>query len=383
MMNYNFDKMIDRRGSGSVKWDEDARDVLPLWVADMDFETAPCVIEALRERVNHGVFGYTHVGENFYNALINWFERRHHWQIAREQILYTSSVVPAISATIKALCAPGDRVLVLTPVYNCFFSSIRNNDCIVEECQLVYGNGTYTIDFEDFERRLADPRVKLFLHCNPHNPAGRAWALDEQTRIAELCKKYGKYVVSDEIHCELLMPGNKFIPFATVPAVDRVRQISLISPSKAFNTAGLQIACIIADDEKVREKINRAININEVCDVNPFGVAGLIAAYNNGEDWLNALIKYLHENYLFLCEFFAKHFPQYSVCKLEATYLAWVDIRASGKSSQALVDFWRERARVRFAAGTLYGTAGEGFVRINLACPRERLKMALERLLKL
>ncbi|MCR5183098.1 MAG: pyridoxal phosphate-dependent aminotransferase [Opitutales bacterium] len=379
-MKYDFDKMIDRRGSGSCKWDEDPRDVIPLWIADMDFEAAPCIIEALRRRVEHGVFGYTHVGDDFYNALTNWFRRRHGWEIGREQVLYTPTVVPAVSATIKALCAPGDAVVVLTPVYNCFFSSIRNNGCRVEECPLVYGNGTYTIDFEDFERRLSDPGVKMFLHCNPHNPAGRVWTLEEQTRIAELCKKYGKYVVSDEIHCELVMPGCRHLPFATVPAVDRARLVSLVSSSKAFNTAGLQIACAVVPDAQVRAKINRAININEVCDVNPFGVLGLIAAYNGGEDWLEELISYVRDNYRFLCEFFKEHFPQFEVCKLEATYLAWVNIKSSGKTSQELTDFWRERARVRVAPGAIYGNAGEGFVRINLACPRERLKTALERL---
>ncbi len=381
-MNYNFDKLTVRRGTNSYKWDEaEDDDVIPMWVADMDFETAPCIVDALRRRVEHGIFGYTLVPESYYDAVINWFARRHQWQIEREWILYTSGVVPAISATIKALCSPGDKVIVQTPVYNCFFSSIRNNGCEIAENRLIRTGNSYEMDFDDLERKASDPRAKIMLLCNPHNPAGRVWTREELSRLNEVCVRNNVIVVSDEIHCELVMPGYKYTPFASVSESCLDNSITLCSPSKSFNTAGLQIANIISNNAETRRKIDRAININEVCDVNPFGVVALQAAYNEGEPWLTELNDYIYGNYQALCGFFASELPQLPVTKLEGTYLVWVDITATGMSSDELTARLLNEGKVLVNSGTMYGAvAGEGFVRLNIACPRERMMEGLRRI---
>lgn len=385
---FDFNELIPRRGTNSYKWDGAADErVLPLWVADMDFRTAPEIIDALRDRVEHGIFGYTRVPDTYYEAVTGWFARRHGWTIDREWIIYTSGVVPALSATIKALTRPGDRVLVQTPVYNCFFSSIRNNGCLVEENRLIYEDGTYSIDFDDLERKAADPRVTLMLLCNPHNPAGRVWTRDELVRIGDICLRHGVRVVADEIHCELVFRPHRYVPFASLAgdfgsraAEFMANTVTCVSPSKAFNIAGLQIANIIAADPDVRRKIDRAINDNEVCDVNPFGVEALIAAYNKGEAWLAALLEYLCGNYRFLKEFFAARMSQLTVTRLEGTYLVWVDCRRLGLTSETLCRRLLDEQQLWLNEGTMYGAAGEGFVRINIACPRSRLEEALERM---
>ena len=379
-----FDNLPDRRNSGSYKWDStELQHVITLWVADMDFRTAPVIIDALRRRVEHGVFGYVKVPDRYYEVLIDWMHRRHGLDFTREQVIYTSGVVPAISATIKALSSPEhDGVVVQTPVYNCFFSSIRNNRCRIVENPLLKldtGNGkfTYRIDFDDLECKLSDPRNSLLLLCNPHNPAGRCWSADELRRMGELCKKYGVTVVSDEIHCELVMPGYSFTPFAVASDAPCV---TLNSPSKAFNTAGLQIANIIAPDPSQRARIDRAINDNEVCDVNPFGVAGLIAAYTGGEQWLSELIDYLWGNYNYLCSRLHDELPWTSVTELEATYLPWVDVRALGMESEKIEEYLVENHRVWINAGEMYGK--DGFIRINIATSRAMLEEGLNRLIK-
>lgn len=385
---FDFNEQIPRRGTNSYKWDGAADErVLPLWVADMDFRTAPEIIDALRDRVEHGIFGYTRVPDTYYEAVTGWFARRHGWTIDREWIIYTSGVVPALSATIKALTRTGDKVLVQTPVYNCFFSSIRNNGCHVEENRLVYEDGTYSIDFDDLERKASDPRVTLMLLCNPHNPAGRVWTRDELVRIGDICLRNGVRVVADEIHCELVFRPHRYVPFASLAGDFGIRAaefmantVTCVSPSKAFNIAGLQIANIIAADPDVRRKIDRAINDNEVCDVNPFGVEALIAAYNKGEAWLAALLEYLCGNYRFLEEYFAARMPQLTVTRLEGTYLVWVDCRRLGLTSETLCRRLLDEQQLWLNEGTMYGVSGEGFVRINIACPRSRLEEALERM---
>lgn len=282
-MRYDFDEPVSRRGTDSFKWDSAANgDVLPMWVADMDFRTAPAIVEALRRRVEHGIFGYTRVPDTYYDSVVRWFARRHGWTIDRQWIIYTSGVVPAISAVIKALTVPGDKVLVQPPVYNCFFSSIRNNGCEIVPSPLVHRGDTYGIDYEDLERRAADPGVKAMLLCNPHNPVGRVWRREELLRIGEICIRHDVVVISDEIHCELVFPGHVYTPFASLSDEFLQHSVTCISPSKAFNIAGLQIANIVCADAGRRVRIDRAINDNEVCDVNPFGVIATQAAYDPG-----------------------------------------------------------------------------------------------------
>ncbi len=379
-MKYDFEKITQRRGTNSYKWDStDDKEVLPMWVADMDFPTAPCIINALEKRVEHGIFGYTRVPEEYYDAVISWFSRRHHWKPKREWFIYTSGVVPALSAVIKALTNVGDKVLTLTPVYNCFFSSIRNNGCELDSCALRYENNTFSIDYEDLERRAADPKTTLMLLCNPHNPSGRVWTREELRRIGDICIKNNVVVVTDEIHCELVHPGFTYTPFASVSEEFQKHSVTCVAPSKAFNIAGLQIANIIVENDKWRQRIDKAININEVCDVNPFGVIATIAAYNEGEEWLNQLLQYIHGNYLFFKDYCEEHLPQLPVAPLEGTYLAWMDCRSLGISSEELEEELMKEAKLWLNAGSMYGKEGEGFMRWNLACPRQLVKEGLER----
>lgn len=379
-MKYDFDKITQRRGTNSYKWDStDDKEVLPMWVADMDFPTAPCIINALKKRVEHGIFGYTRVPEEYYDAVISWFSRRHHWKPRREWFIYTSGVVPALSAVIKALTNVGDKVLTLTPVYNCFFSSIRNNGCELDSCALRYEDNTFSIDYEDLERRAADPKTTLMLLCNPHNPSGRVWTREELRRIGDICIKNNVVVVADEIHCELVHPGFTYTPFASVSEEFQKHSVTCVAPSKAFNIAGLQIANIIVENDKWRQRIDKAININEVCDVNPFGVIATIAAYNEGEEWLNQLLQYIHGNYLFFKDYCEEHLPQLPVAPLEGTYLAWMDCRSLGIPSEELEEELMKEAKLWLNAGSMYGKEGEGFMRWNLACPQQLVKEGLER----
>ena len=379
-MKYDFDKITQRRGTNSYKWDStDDKEVLPMWVADMDFPTAPCIINALEKRVEHGIFGYTRVPEEYYDAVISWFSRRHHWKPKREWFIYTSGVVPALSAVIKALTNVGDKVLTLTPVYNCFFSSIRNNGCELDSCALRYEDNTFSIDYEDLERRAADPKTTLMLLCNPHNPSGRVWTREELRRIGDICIRNNVVVVADEIHCELVHPGFTYTPFASVSEEFQKHSVTCVAPSKAFNIAGLQIANIIVENDKWRQRIDKAININEVCDVNPFGVIATIAAYNEGEEWLNQLLQYIHGNYLFFKDYCEEHLPQLPVAPLEGTYLAWMDCRSLGIPSEELEEELMKEAKLWLNAGSMYGKEGEGFMRWNLACPRQLVKEGLER----
>ena len=382
MEKFDFDKLTARRGSNCYKWDEAANDeVIPLWVADMDFEVAPAIKEALRKRVEHGVFGYTMVPDSYYDAIINWFDNRHGWQINRDWILYTTAVVPALSCALKALTLPGEKVLVQTPVYNCFFSSIVNSGCLVEENRLVRDGNSYSIDFEDFEKKCKDEKVTVFVLCNPHNPAGRVWTADEMAKMNEICRRNGVKVIADEIHCEIVMPGYKYIPFASVSDDCLANSVTLLSPTKGFNIAGLQIANIVCSDEIVRKRINRAININEVCDVNPFGVVALQAAYNESADWLDQMNAYVYDNYIELKSFCHEYLPKLEVLRLEGTYLAWVDVNALEFTTDELTQFLADKANVMVNSGTMYGQkAGQGYIRINLACPRQRLREALNRI---
>ena len=385
-MEYDFSKPTERRGTNSYKWDSAPEaDIIPLWVADMDFETFPGITEALQRRVAHGIFGYTRVPEAYYEAVCRWFGKRHGWHINREDIIYTSGVVPAVSAVIKALTLPGDQVIVQGPVYNCFFSSIRNNGCEMVSNSLIYNKEElrYEIDFDDLERKLAHERARLMLICNPHNPGGRVWTRDELTRVAELCRKYGVRVVSDEIHCELTLYDNQYVPFGSLPDELSRGSITCCSPSKAFNTAGLQIANIVCRDAEVRNRIDRAININEVCDVNPFGVIALQAAYSDeGYEWLTQLRAYISANYDLLMERFARELPKCKVMRMEGTYLAWIDCSELHISSDEIEEMLMHENKVWVNAGSMYGAEGAAFIRVNMACTSELLNEGITRIVE-
>ena len=377
-MEYPFDELIERRDTGCVKWDEmsDAN-IIPLWVADMDFAVAPAIQEAVRKRAAHPVFGYTYVQDDYYEAVISWFLRRHHWTIQREWILYTTGVVPAMSCAVKALTMPGEKVLILSPDYNCFFSSIRNNGCEVAESILRREGNSFVVDWNDFEAKCVDEKTTVFLLCNPHNPTGRVWTRKELERMRDICHQHHVRIVSDEIHCELIIPGYQFCPMGTVDP----DAIILNSPSKSFNIAGLMMANIICQDAATRRRINRAININEVCDVNPFAPIAVKAAYNESEEWIDELNQYLWQNYQTLDLFFSEELPQCKVCKLEGTYLVWIDVSALGIPVEQLCERLLNKGKVWVNPGTMYGTeSGKGYIRINLACPRNRLIEGLKRI---
>lgn len=378
-MTYDFDKIINRRGTLSYKWDSVADGVLPMWVADMDFQTCPAIIEALHKRIDNGCFGYTLVPDEYYDAVVGWFEKRHGWHIDKEKMIYTSGVVPALSAIIKALAEKGDKVIIQTPVYNCFFSSIRNNGCEILPNPLLKKGDTYEMDFDDLERKTADPKAKLLILCNPHNPAGRVWTRDELTRLGEICRKNEVTVISDEIHCEFVFKGYRYTPFASISEECAATSVVCISPSKAFNIAGLQIANIVAPDEDMRARIDKAINVNEVCDVNPFGVIATIEAYTKGAEWIDQLVEYIHGNYEYMKEYCARHFPAFPIARLEGTYLVWMDCSSLGLTSELLEQQIEDEVKLRLNAGSMYGRDGEGYLRWNLACPRAVLADGLDR----
>ena len=383
-MTYNFDKLTRRDGTNCFKWDIDDKDdhIIPLWVADMDFEADPKIVDALHKRVDHAIFGYTKVPTSFYDAIRNWYSRRYNWQIQNDWILYTTGVVPAVSSIIKAISGGKPcGVLAQTPAYNHFFSSINNNGCHLVENKLVQVGDSYNIDFEDFERKAALPDTKIFILCSPHNPVGRIWTVDELRKMADICRRHDVKIIADEIHSGIIMPGNSFTPFGNIGAEYQEDAVVTASCTKNFNIAGLGISYIIAKNEKLRAAIDRALNINEVCDVNPFGVIALQVAFNECEDWLSEMCKYVYGNYEALVDFFARRVPGWKATRLQATYLAWVDCRASGLSSEDLGRKLLSDAKVRVSSGDIYGEP-DGFIRINLACPRARLLEALERIAK-
>lgn len=381
MDRFDFDHTPNRRGTSCVKWDEEPYpDVIPLWVADMDFKAAPVIIEALERRVAHGVFGYAFPDTAYYAAINEWFSRRHGIAVRQEDVIAVPGIVPAVSAIIRGLAPAGSAVIIQTPVYNCFFSSIRNNGCEIADAPLVRrhlpdGTFTYRMDFDALERQASRPEATLMLLCNPHNPEGRLWTRSELERVSDICTRHGVTIVSDEIHCELTAPGTGYVPMATI----NPDTVYCVSPSKAFNTAGLHIGNIICGDPEKRARIDRAVNINEVCDVNPFGIEGLKAAYTErGAEWLDACRDYLWGNYDLLRREFALHLPQCPVSLLEATYLVWVDVTALTDNAARLVRRLVEEARVHVNGGDMYGD--NRYIRINLACPRERLEEGLKRI---
>ena len=387
-MNYNFDEEIERRGSQSVKWDLFSKEALPMWVADMDFKAAPPIIDALQKRLDHGVFGYELVPQKYYDTISSWFAKRHGWDwIRKENIIPTTGVIPAYSACIKAFSRTGDMVIVQPPCYNAFFPAIRNNGCLESHNALVYKDGTYSIDFDDLEKKAADPRTSVMLLCNPHNPAGRVWTREELLRVGEICLKNHVFVISDEIHCEITYPGHDYTPFGTLPDEIVRNSATCCSPTKPFNIAGIQIANIIAKDPEVVRRVDRAINDNECCDVNVFGVAALIAAYGESGEWLDEMLSYVYENYLTLKDFISKELPKAKVLPLEGTYLPWLDLSAYRKEGEPLEGFsarlnkhLEEKAKLILSCGTIYGPEAEGFQRINIAAPRKRVLEGLRRL---
>ena len=385
-MNYDFDSLVTRRGTDCVKWDEaSSPDILPMWVADMDFQTAPCVAEAVQRRAAHPVYGYSLVPDSFYAAIRWWNRTRHGWDFPREWIQYTSGVVPAVSAIIQGLCRQGEPVLTFTPAYNCFFSSIRNSHCPLVDFPLTWDAAaeTHSVDFAAFEQALHDKGVRLFLLCNPHNPSGRVWTEQELRKMAEICKRNNVIVLSDEIHCEFVNPqlGRPFVPFGRIAAEVGCRWVVANAPNKAFNTAGLQMAYIVTPDASFRQQIDRAINDNEVCDVNVFSFVALQAAYSpEGAAWLDELVSYIFDGYRLFRQQLKSSLPALPLAHLEGTYLAWLDVRSLGIPSEDIAARLCNDYHVWLAAGDTYGRPG--FLRINLATQHTRVIEGARRIIR-
>lgn len=381
-MKYNFDEAVPRSGTDSIKWDQAPfGEVLPMWIADMDFKSPPPILDALQKRLDHGIFGYTAIPEAFYTAITRWWKKRFDFNVEREWLVPVSGVIPALSAVIQTLSEAGDMVIIQPPVYNHFYSSIANNGRIAVENNLLYQHGSYNIDFEDLARKAADARVKLLIISNPHNPVGRVWNKEDLKRIGDICLEHNVVVISDEIHADLVFDGYTHIPFASLGEKYSLNSVTLSSPTKSFNLAGLQVGYFFTQNGQFRNAVHSSFKLMGIESLNLFGITALIAAYEESEQWLDALKEYLYENYVFLNEFLALNLPQIKVSPLEATYLVWLDCKALGKTAAELADALLTEQRLWINPGTMYGAAGEGFIRINIAAPRSSIKMGLEKLL--
>ena len=378
-MSYDFDTPVDRRNTYSLKWDVKENE-LPMWVADMDFQTAPEVREAIQNRAAHGVFGYSIVPEEWYQAYIQWWESRHGFRMDAEWLIFCTGVVPAISSIVRKLTTPAEKVLVLTPVYNIFFNSILNNGRQVLESRLRYDGEAYSIDYADLEAKLADPQTSMLIFCNPHNPVGKIWSAEDLRKVGELCRKHHVVVVSDEIHCDLTEPGMGYVPFASVSEDCRNNSIICIAPTKAFNLAGMQTAAVCVPDPVLRHKVWRGLNTDEVAEPNAFAIQAAVAAFTRGGEWLDELRSYLHENKVWTTQYIQKEIPQLKVVASQATYLMWLDCTALGISGDDLARFIIQDCKVAVSRGDGFGAEGKNFIRLNIGCPRATLKLGLDRI---
>ena len=378
-MPYNFDEPVNRRNTHSLKWDVKEQE-LPMWVADMDFQTAPEIQEAIRERAAHGVFGYSIVPEEWYQAYMGWWEKRHHFSMEKEWLVFCTGVVPAISSMVRKLTTAGENVLVQTPVYNIFFNSIVNNGRNIVESPLRYDGNTYQMDFEDLERKFSDPQTTLMILCNPHNPVGRIWSREELEQVGKLCRKYHVTVISDEIHCDLTSPGQEYIPFASVSENCKNTSITCMALTKAFNLAGLQTAAVAVPNPNLRHKVWRGLNTDEVAEPNSFAVEAAVAAFTKGEAWLDALRAYIQENKNYVENFLKKELPQIRPVPSQATYLLWLDCREMQGCATEFTQYLREHTGLYLSEGRQYGESGSSFIRMNIACPRSRVEDGMKRL---
>lgn len=362
-----------------MKWDVSENE-LPMWVADMDFETAPEVKEAIRKRAQHGAFGYTIVPKEWYQAIQNWWQKRYHFQMNKEWMIFCTGVVPAISSIVRKMTTAAEKIVLLTPVYNIFFNSVVNNGRYVEECPLTYADGRYSIDFPLLERKLSDPQTTMLIFCNPHNPVGKIWSSEEIKKVGELCERYHVLVVSDEIHCDLTEPGSSYIPFASVSDTCRENSITCIAPTKSFNLAGLQTAAVVVPNENLRHKVWRGLNTDEVAEPNVFAMTAAITAWTQGGVWLDELRDYLFQNRRAAAEYLQNHIPDAVLVPSGATYLLWIDCRSITENVEELAEYIRQETGLYLCDGVEYGKAGEGFLRMNIACTRETMMQGLYRL---
>ena len=384
-MKYNFDQIIDRKGTACIKYDAAAEfgkpeGVIPLWVADMDFRVAEPILDALKKKTEFGILGYDRPSTTYFDAVQGWFTRRFGWSPKKEWLVITSGVVPAINIAVKALTNEGDAIIIQTPVYYPFTNAIKTNNRKLVENPLVLRDGHYEMDLDDFEKKVVDNNVKMFIFCTPHNPVGRVWTLDELRAVAEICKKHNIIVVADEIHCDFTYGDNKHTMFIDACPEIAERVISCTAPSKTFNLAGLQTSNIWIPGEELRDKFNAELATIGFFGSNSMGLIACEAAYSEGEEWFDQCKEYIHENYLFFRSFIEEKIPSLRVMELQGTYLAWVDFSALGLSPKDVNDMILNKAGLWLDEGKMFGTGGENFQRFVLACPRATLTEALNRL---
>ncbi|UGB30055.1 MalY/PatB family protein [Metabacillus sp. B2-18] len=381
-----FDQVINRKKTDSVKWDYTKRifgveDVLPMWVADMDFQAPEEVIDALHTRVDHGIFGYTMPGSKMEEAVKNWLKSRHSWEIDPKTITYSPGIVTAISMAIHAFTTSEDKIVVQPPVYYPFFEIAQKHKREVLYNQLLLNeNFRYEIDFNDLEEKLSDERTKLFILCNPHNPSGRVWSEEELTKIGDLCIKHNVLIISDDIHSDLLLFGNQYTPIASIRKDIANQTITCIAPSKTFNLAGLQASILLIPNDSLKRRYNEVQQLFGVMGINTLGADAMQAAYEHGSNWLDELIQYLQENVLLIEEYLMNHLPQVKIMRPESTYLVWIDVRSLNKSDKELQELLLNKGKLALHIGSKFGENGEGFLRMNIACPKETLLDGLKRL---
>ena len=374
----SFDDIVSRRGSGSIKWDVKENE-LPMWVADMDFKAPECVRQALAKRVEHGVFGYTMPDDAWAEAYVRFYGDLFDYHINPEDLIFSLGVVPIISSSVRALVAPGEQVVVLTPVYNIFFNSIVNNKAVPVEVPLAYHDGVYSLDFPAIEEAFAQEKTKLCIFCNPHNPVGKIFSKEELSRLAELARIHHVLILSDEIHGPISRPGKPYVPFLSVEGVEDVVYAAL-APTKAFNLAGIHTAAVVIPNKEIRKKVERRLNTDEVAEPNVFSCVASTAAFNEGREWLRQMNEYVFASRDYAVDYIRREIPELLPIEAEATYRLWVDCRALTSDSGAFCDQLREETGLFVSKGLPYGQAGEGFIRINLACPRSLVEDGLKRL---
>lgn len=382
----DFDQVVDRSNTGCQKYDARDKyfgtsDILPMWVADMDFKTPPFIVDAIKRRASHEIYGYTVVTGNYYEAVKRWMKVRHDWDVKKEWIVFSPGVVPALTLSVMVYTWPGDKVLVQSPVYPPFFSSITDNGREVVNNELKLVDGSYEIDFDDLEKKAASG-VRLMFFCSPHNPVGRVWSRQEVEKVADICRRNDIVLVSDEIHSDLIFEGCVHTPSAKTVEGIYNKTVTCMAPSKTFNIAGLAASAIIIPDEELRGVFADMVKNIHIHNGNVFGLTALEAAYNHGEEWLERLMVYIYDNYLFAEEFFSKHIKEIKVIRPESTYLLWLDCTSMGMDDAQLFDFFTREAKVGLNRGVDFGPGGEGFMRLNIGCPRSILEEGLERIKK-
>ncbi len=386
MNKYNFDEIVQREGTNCIKYDArswafNTNDVLPLWVADMDFKTPDFIVQAIKKRADHEIYGYTFNPETYFQAICGWMKRRHNWDIQKEWISFSPGVVAGLSMAIETFSKPGDEIIVQPPVYFPFFDCVKGTKRKLVENPLKIENNRYTFDFKDLKSKISK-NTKLLLLCNPQNPGGMVWKKDELEQLSSICLGNNIMVISDEIHSDLIFKGYKHIPYATISKEAANKSVVFMAPSKTFNVAGLSSSIAVIPNKTNFVRYERTLGVGHLGMGNIFGTVAMEAAYSNGDEWLEQMLNYLWENYLLVKAYFSEHLPQVKVMPLEATYLVWLDFSAYDMKDKELSEFIVNEAKVGLNNGARFGTGGDGWMRINIGCPRSILKEALKRLTK-